>query len=384
VPAGTVVPRQIARVVRLARSAPLGDLLSDGDVPSAEVLARLVPQVVGAVVSRGFDDDLGRVVAESYRAFRARRSVLLRNLSSQVRFSELPWVVALDRHRAAESAGVAEGLAVARELAGACLRRFPERIVPNPLVVELEALLADAGVDTPLVPELATDIFEGDFSRRFIEAASRANEVAGALYQDYFGIREDLAGVVREAGALRARTTFASLCLRRARALGASDADLWFVANGMVIEQAQILTTHNLAAMVSIGAIGAEDFGPLARVAFVEARRGVVGARAQWWRGDRHAAANTIKNAAYAWRQSVFFLAGARHEEQRELVHWFGAVTSSHSDEQAAALGPAVADLARVLAGGPRPSLPFVGWAPGTHPMLVDVVPAPRHRGDER
>ncbi|MBD7998175.1 hypothetical protein [Oerskovia gallyi] len=384
VPAGTVVPRQIARVVRLARSAPLDDLLCEGDVPSAEVLAQLVPQVAGAVVSRGLDDDLSRVIAESYRAFRARRSVLLRNLAAQVRFAELPWVAAVDGHRASGSVGAPEGLAVARELAGSCLRRFPERIVPNTLVVELEALLADAGIDSPLVPELAADIFEGAFSRRFIEAASRTSEIAGALYQDYFGIREDLAEVVRAAGGPRARTWFADLCRRRAAAIGASDADLRFVVNGMVIEQAQILTTHNLAALVSVGAVAPDDFGPLARAAFAEARRGVVGGRTQWSRGDRHAAANTIKNAAYAWRQSVFFLAGARPDEQHELVHWFGAVTSAHSDEQAAALGPVVADLARVLAGGPRPSLPFVGWAAGPHPMLVDVVPAPGRRIDER
>ncbi|MHA7133905.1 hypothetical protein [Oerskovia turbata] len=384
VPAGSAVPAPVARVVRLARSAPLGDLLADGDVPSAEVLAQLVPQVTGAVVSRAFDDDLSRVVAENYRAFRARRSVLLRNLSSQVRFSELPWVAAVDGHKAAESTGVPEGLSVARELAGSCLKRFPERIVPNPLVVELEALLADAGVDTPLVPELAADIFEGAFSRRFIDAASRANEVAGALYQDYFGIREHLADIARGDNAPRARTKFADLCLRRAREIGAAEAELWFVANGMVIEQAQILTTHNLAGLVSIGAVGLDDFGPLARAAFVEARRGVVAGRAQWSRRDRHAAANTIKNAAYAWRQAVFFLAGARPEEQRELVHWFGAVTSPHSDEQAAALGPVVADLARVLGGGARPSLPFVGWAPGLHPMLADVVPVAGRRGAER
>lgn len=94
-----------------------------------------------------------------------------------------------------------------------------------------------------------------------------------------------------------------STCSSTARALGSgpgSGGGRDVAVNGKVIEQAQILTTHNLAALVNVGIT--LDWAAQARDA---------------WKVTRHHLAKATgekpllhrKNAAYAWRQTVFYLA---------------------------------------------------------------------------
>ncbi|MER7914546.1 hypothetical protein ABTY23_33305, partial [Streptomyces sp. NPDC096068] len=100
-PAGTAVPPAIRRVVERARSAPLPVLVDLGVVPSAEVMAELVPQLVAAETAGAYRDaPLRALMAANYRAFRERRSLLLLDLERQVRPEELPWVRAVSaQHR---------------------------------------------------------------------------------------------------------------------------------------------------------------------------------------------------------------------------------------------------------------------------------------------
>ncbi|WP_373921955.1 hypothetical protein [Streptomyces sp. T12] len=82
-----------------ALSAPIGTLVQQGVVPSAEVLAELaepVLQLVAASTARAYGDETLRALrAANYRAFRNRLSRLLLNLERQVRVEELPWVRAV-------------------------------------------------------------------------------------------------------------------------------------------------------------------------------------------------------------------------------------------------------------------------------------------------
>lgn len=74
-PAGAVVPPVIRQVVEAALSAPLGTLVERGVVPSAEVLAELVPQLVAATTAQAYGDEtLRTLMTANYRAFRSRRS----------------------------------------------------------------------------------------------------------------------------------------------------------------------------------------------------------------------------------------------------------------------------------------------------------------------
>ncbi|MFB6819089.1 hypothetical protein ACFCV8_31585, partial [Streptomyces sp. NPDC056347] len=84
-PEGAVVPASVRRVVEPALSAPIGTLVERGVVPSAEVLAELVPQLVASVGAQEYRDPaLRTLMAANYRAFRNRRSLLLLNLARQV------------------------------------------------------------------------------------------------------------------------------------------------------------------------------------------------------------------------------------------------------------------------------------------------------------
>lgn len=255
-PVGAPVPASVRGVVEATLSAPLGTLVERGVVPSAEVLAELVPQLVAATSAQGCPDEaLRTLMAANYRAFRNRRSLLLLHLERQVRVEELPWVRAVSGQRGDEAAQ--EGAhAALRQLGELAVQGFPGTLLPNPLVRELGVLARQADLGAPMVEELAADIFMGTFSPKFLTAARIAGELLrGTLYERYYGI--DYAAIrnlaIAEAGealtrAYRTRTSpqFARLCTARAGASGRSSV----AANGKVIEQAQILTTHNLATLV--------------------------------------------------------------------------------------------------------------------------------------
>jgi hypothetical protein len=91
VSAGTAIPEPIRRVVLPATAGTVPELIGAGVVPSAEVLAELVPQIAAMISAVAYPDPgLRNLVAATYRAFRRRRSLLLLDLQHQVRLSELP------------------------------------------------------------------------------------------------------------------------------------------------------------------------------------------------------------------------------------------------------------------------------------------------------
>lgn len=368
IPDGTAMPGSVTAVLARAHSAPVEVLLDEGVVPSAEVLAGLAPQITASVVASEYGDQaLARLAASCYRAFRRRRSVLLVNLDKQVQLSELPWVRAVGIHRHAPGH---EALLTARRLGELALDHFPASVLPNPLIREMTHLLRSAQIDMPLTEELAADIFMDAFSPKFPRAAVQASAVIeGTLYADYYRIDagaleqlgDDAGGLA--SGVRRILTpdpqasAFAQLCRQRA---GAQE-DHWSVArNGTVIEQAQILTTHNLAALVLLGCRPAHSWQDLARESIVGTARLLRVAATQ----DRPLP--TVKNAAFAWRQAVFHLSMAGPEQTEELL----------ADDVLTMLRPTVMaglleGLHRTAAGSRRGTDgPFLGWVTGRHPVL--------------
>ncbi|MFJ2212026.1 hypothetical protein ACIQVO_01745 [Streptomyces sp. NPDC101062] len=383
-PAGAVVPATIRQVVESALSAPLGTLVERGVVPSAEVLAELVPQLVAAATAHAYGDDtLRALMAANYRAFRSRRSLLLLNLERQVRVEELPWVRAVSGQRSAVL-GSAEGdgaLDVLRQLGELTVQAFPGTILPNPLIRELGVLERQCDLGAPFVEELAADIFMGTFSPKFLTAARVAGELlgGGTLYERYYGI--DYAAIrnlaiTETSTALtrshQARTSpgFARLCAERAGKASRS----WSVAaNGMVIEQAQILTTHNLATLVHrVGVAPQPGWADLARRCFVTVCR--LTARVH----HNPRPLGTIKDAAYAWRQMVFHLSLCPPEEQRRVIAGLNEETARHPAHAATRLAPALAGLALAVEGGAfgpdgtadgGRARRFLGWSTDGHWM---------------
>ncbi|WP_331766631.1 hypothetical protein [Embleya sp. NBC_00896] len=372
---GAEIPAAIRHLVEGALSAPIGTLIERGIVPSAEVLAELVPQLVASTTAQAYlDEGLRTLMAAHYQAFRNRRSLLLLNLEHQVRPAELPWVAAVAEYRESSAESQDNARAVLVRLGELALQGFPATILPNPLIGELSALSRGAGLDLPWVEELAADIFMGRFSGKFLAAARLAADVLeGSLYERYFDIDyAEIAVLVGDAVNWRAfgsdRTArFGELCQSRAGNHGG-----WSpAANGTVIEQAQILTTHNLAALA--GPIGvAPVWADLARRCFTTACR--LTARVE----GNPRPLSTIKDAAYAWRQMLFHLSMCSASERAAVLAWLDDETARHPGHVAARLSPALIGL-RAVAAGDRfdargtvaggSGLRLLGWSTDRHWM---------------
>jgi hypothetical protein len=145
---------------------------------------------------------------------------------------------------------------------------FPQTIVPNPLISEMSALAARAGLSVPLVEEVAADIFTGTFTAKWADAAAAASSLLdGTLYARYYDLPAPQAWA-GPPGRITAKVTkrwgkttaedFAAVCASRARQAHISGGSGSRVAvNGTVLEQSQVLTTHNLA--ILIDALGLRD-----------------------------------------------------------------------------------------------------------------------------
>jgi hypothetical protein len=401
------VPAGLARKVERALEAPIEELVARGIIPSSEVLAGVLPQISAHVASGAFAEPaLRELYARVYAAFRRRRSLLLLDLQHQVQLGELPWVRAVDplrtptpdtRDRARDTLSHATLLA---------LSAFPQTILPNPLVREMSALAAQAELDLPFVEEVAADIFMGTFTRKWREAAVLASTIMeGTLYARYYSLptpadwparAADGAGLIdrvrRRGSRPHVAADFASLCESRAREAATGDGS--FVArNGTVLEQSQILTTHNLAPLVASLGLDAK----------VRARAGELATRTfDWivrqqtmrlysWRSQLQ----MVKNTAYAWRQAIFLLSYVPPAEQAAAVQALRMTVASQPGEWQQRFTPAVQGLQAVVDGAAfdargrvRPERRgadqgdgrrFLGWSVGPHWMLAQR-PVPRRR----
>lgn len=232
---GTPIPRSIRTIVERGLAGTPETLIERGVVPSAEVLAELVPRIAGSTTAQAYGDErLAALMAANYEAFRRRRSLLLLNLAHQVTVDELPWVRAVAPWRETNT-GVREALVRLGELA---LDAFPATPLPNPLIAELDTLAREAELDLPFTEELAADIFMGRFSPKFKRAAQLAHTLlAGTPYAERYEL--DPAALDGD---------FDQLCFARAGTEPGGVRE-----NRKIIEQAQILTTHNLATLIHAG-----------------------------------------------------------------------------------------------------------------------------------
>ncbi|CAN5911194.1 hypothetical protein BH11GEM2_BH11GEM2_39480 [soil metagenome] len=303
VPVGSALPAYLENKVARSWDAPLEELVARRVIPSGETLAIVLPQIIGPLRAQTIEDRAARrLYAALYRAFRRRRGLLLLGLQHQVRFHELPWAAALEAARNGDGASTAH----AREVVGAtsrlAIRAFPQTITPNKLVTELSALLAEAGMQVPLVEELAADIFMGTFTAKFVLAAkSTARVVAGTLYERYYAIdTKDLAALrvpstdPKASADDRSSPELTAMCKRRAPG-GPTRSHVG--VNGQIIEQAQILTTHNLSALFDALPLR-EQLAPHLRGAADRCFRFVL----------RRVGLKHFRLAAYAWRQMMFYL----------------------------------------------------------------------------
>lgn len=385
VPAGTEVPACFVRKLRRALEAPIEELVDLGVIGSAEVLAIVLPQITARVAAAGIvDPSLAGLFEQIYAAFRRRRSLLLLDLEHQVRLDELPWVAALAPLRSDELDTRDRARRTLEQVSVLALSGFPQTILPNPLVREMGALVERAGLSLPLVEEVAADIFMGTFTRKWPRAAAIASEhLAGTLYARYYDLPPPEAyteGPIARTKKKWGRDTadgFAQLCKNRAAEAGTGGRS--FVArNGAILEQSQILTTHDLAVLV-FGLDVVDRLAPMAAELASRALRFVVRRQTQSI-GTFRARLQMVKNTAYAWRQAIFFLSLTDEATQRRIVGELSQLAAATDAAWASRFAPALRGLTMVLDGGrfeadgrgrdDRAARRYLGWGVGGHWLL--------------
>ncbi|MCL2528549.1 MAG: hypothetical protein FWE42_09050, partial [Defluviitaleaceae bacterium] len=248
----TNIPINICKIVRSAVAASMPELIKKGIVTSAEIVAEITPQLTAQEVGRAFaSEDISMLMAETYNAFARRRSLLLLDLASQVRFDELPWVMPLLGNRQGGNFYVKTAL----RLAAYVINYFPGVILPNPLVAQLNMLYYLAGKGRPFMSELAADIFMGRFVKSFDDAAfAAAALLKGSVYERYYDL--DYLGFANaytekyEAGTKQEKALLDSV-VKEYMNKKPSKSTRYVVRNGMQIEYGQIYTTHNLATLIA-------------------------------------------------------------------------------------------------------------------------------------
>jgi hypothetical protein len=364
---GAQIPPSIVRKLERCMRDSVEMLVERGIIPSGEVLAQVLPQLTSALRSAGIADPALRgLYAAVYRAFRRRRSLLLLDLQQQVRLEELPWVQAIDRHRSADLGGAELARQALLETSALALKAFPQAIIPNKLIQELTALAGTADLAVPLTEEVAADIFMGRFSPKFDDAVRlAASALRGSIYARYYAIDYDC--VVEK---LEGSDSLATLCAERA---GVKLGTYHPTTNGQVIEQQLVLTTHNLAALA-----GLEGMSRLLRNPWCELAKRCfqwITEHLQLPDAGHHVALLRIKNAAYAWRQMVFFIS---HENAGEsFLDWAHAHLETQQAGFRSRFEPALRRLelavrgeVLVVPGVAHPPV-FFGWASGRHWLMA-------------
>jgi hypothetical protein len=381
--AGSSIPNSIQRKVERCLHETVAVLVERGLITSGETLARVLPQMTSGLRAAGISDPvLRQLYSALYRAFRRRRSLLLLNLETQVRIEELPWVAVIDRFRS-ESLSTRElARQTLEEVTVLTVTSFPHAILPNKLLQELRALIQTAGLNIPIVDELAADIFMGEFSGKFVESAKMSADLLdGTLYAVYYGIDyEAVRGIPSQKnggtgwfGGIRARNSFAELCASRAGVrLGTWDP----ATNGMIIEQQQILTTQNLAALFLGLELSMAIHDQLSDMAMRSFRW--ICRRLQMKPAKMHAHLIAIKNTAYAWRQMVFYLALLPDREVRAFVELAERHLNAQSTSFAARFRPAIEGLKLAADGeslnanrSARDAKRFLGWSKQRHWLIA-------------
>eukprot|EP00659_Diplonema_papillatum_P016835 gene16835-25817_t len=255
---GRPVSAALVKTVHRACAGSIDELLKRKLIVSADQLADIAPKVQAASVAAAGtrDPSAQKLLVLLYRAFRSRRSLLLLNLQSQVRITELPWYEHLNNAtKPPATETTTEESHEARKAVSLVVRllwhHFPETILPNKFVSALWGMYEAAGIKyVPLTSELAADIFCG-FSETFARAgAEAALLLKGTIYERYYATASIAADLV-EYASRTACPGFQETIEAYGSALSVLTPQDGYSTKyqGQLIELQQVVTTHNLATM---------------------------------------------------------------------------------------------------------------------------------------
>lgn len=401
------VPEYLAKKTERALETPVADLVDRGVIGSAEILSIRMLDIFSRVAVSGIENrELQALDGAIYQAFRRRRP-LLPNLEDQVQIADLPWVHVLDRFRLPNPSLRATAEERLPKMAFLAISSFPHSVLTNLLILRFSVLASEAETDIPFIEGIAADNFSGTFTTEWRHAAHitaehlegtfttewrraayiTAEHLEGTLYAKYYDLppAATWASAAPYGGSLLERVKlrwgkhgsedFAALCHDRAREAAAGDGS--YVANkGAVIEQGQILTTHNLAPLVHQLGI-AEQLAASAPGLVTQVFDWIIEEQTKS-RDDWQATRHMLKNTAYAWRQAIYLLSLADEPTQQVVLGHMRHSWASGPDEWRSRFDPVLIGLEQISAGtrfdpagqtngGRR----FLGWSVGPHWMLL-------------
>jgi hypothetical protein len=396
-PAGSELPTHIRAKAGMALRANLQTLFSEGVVPSLETLVPYLPLLNSQVVAaRHHDPVVKNVFRQSHAAHWHWLTLHRRPVGYQTPLDSLPWLRALND----EGDDTVETRRLAfkslRDITMFCFRHFPQARIPNGVLPELENLAVQSGTKLTLVSEIEVESTGQSFHPTHTAAGCVAILLLqGTFYSGYFGLSEwaqdvphhlpDVLDAERFKGL---EDAFKNRCRIRAEESGTADVShqqLW--DHTTAIEQAEILTTDNLATLVfgldltdALRENGA-TYGSKALFWCIQEMRSSRALRRHRERKGRHYGA--YRKLAIAWRQAIFFLSFAPGEEVRQIVGAFQKRVSEHADPSVRRLSCFAAGLQMVLDGGKFDSLGFgpngerrlLGRTVGSHPLDTGEVP---------
>jgi hypothetical protein len=330
IPVGKEIPNYYKRKLIRCFNAPLADLFTHQIITSGDELAAILPQLTAQAFTYAYNhEEVQYMMMQSYRAFRSRRSLLLLDLAHQVRFEELPWVQAVETQKSESKSHSKKLYSNFQELTALYLENFPHQIIANKFLSELQQYAKELQVKMPIVEELAADIFMGSFSQKFLHAAQLAARVlTNSLYELYYTIpyskiteNQDKAGkkVKKSKTGVITSGEFLHLCESRVKNTPSKSKSL-VAANGRIIEQAQIITTHNLALifdLFDLKTVLQEKLYTMVQACFTWICRKQIQTFPNW-----RTKLKVRKNCAYAWRQMVFFLSFVPQDDLWQFVSW--------------------------------------------------------------
>lgn len=212
-PAGTALPLAVRALLAGIRPTDVTALLAQAAVPSAEVLAELVPQLATTHTARGYaDEPLRTLLAATHRSGAARSTVNhWWTPARHARTGTAPWVRAVAAHGPDPVAQARLTLRAVGELA---VEAFPGAGIPDRLVGTLSSLAQLAQLPVRFLSMPLANSFSGAVNPDLYPAVHNAADLLrGTPYERYYGI--DYAAL-RERAAAQDAVALMDLCAGRA------------------------------------------------------------------------------------------------------------------------------------------------------------------------
>lgn len=365
---GSNVPRNIVKKVGRSQINSIDNLVKQKYITSGDGIAIVLPQITSELEAASFEDkDLRNLYSSIYQAFRKRRSLLLLNYQSQVKLEEIPWISMIEGFKIEDKRLVGVSKQTLEDIICLAIKNFPHTIIPNKLLQEIRVLIESSKIECPLVDEVAADIFMGGFSPKFSYSAHIAGLLLKeSLYSRYYGI--DYGKVINNSLSFSERDAkkFSDYCSQLA---GDKSDGCSVASNGLKIEQQQIVTTQNLAALfyaLDLKVLLEDELIDLPKACFKW-----VCHRQQIPLDNYHARLVMMKNTAYAWRQMVFYASHLDGKELSTFLDWTVEYFDQQQDRFITRFQTVINGFSEAVKGKNTSSESrFLGWTVGEHPLL--------------